>query len=102
MAQKIKVGNAWLHKAALVTHRKISLCAKLWTDWTRARDFDDYSRFPLFHYLLLCVCIYSFYCINQPVCYVIALFSVSTVSSSACYVNIPRFPLFHNLLVISQ
>ncbi len=32
--KKLKVGNAWLHKAALVTHKKISLCAKFWTDWT--------------------------------------------------------------------
>jgi len=28
--KKLKVGNVWLHKAALVTHKNISLCAKFY------------------------------------------------------------------------
>ena len=40
--KKLKVGNASLHKAALVTHKKMSkMCAKVWPDWTifRGRSF---------------------------------------------------------------
>jgi len=29
VAQKVKVGNVWLHKAALVTHKKISFVCKV-------------------------------------------------------------------------
>jgi len=31
--KKLKIGNAGLHKAALVTHKKTSLCAKCLPDW---------------------------------------------------------------------
>src|SRR6218665_108025 len=39
--KQVKVGNAWLHKAALVTRKEISLCEKFWKDWTifRSRVF---------------------------------------------------------------
>src|SRR6218665_4229259 len=33
VAQKLKVGNAWFHKAAHVTHKMISLCAKFFAKW---------------------------------------------------------------------
>jgi len=47
--KKTKVGNAWLHKAALVTHKKISVCAKFWTDWTifRGRAFWRLLRYSM-------------------------------------------------------
>ena len=32
VTQKLKVGKR--HKDALITHKMISLCAKVWTDWT--------------------------------------------------------------------
>jgi len=34
VAQKTEVQDASLHKAALVSHKKINLCAKFWTDLT--------------------------------------------------------------------
>src|SRR6218665_3050450 len=42
--KKLKVGNAWLHKAALVTHKKISLCAKFRTEWTIFRGNGKESK----------------------------------------------------------
>ena len=35
----------WLYKAALVKPKKISLCAKFWTDWIEYLEvalFDDF------------------------------------------------------------
>jgi len=47
--KKLTVENAWLHKAALVTHKKISLCAKF------LYRFRGRALLTLFRSSMLCI-----------------------------------------------
>ena len=57
--KKLKVGNAWLNKAALVAHKKISLWAKFLPDWAiQLEDPNQENKLfllevaPFAHFLL--------------------------------------------------